>query len=293
LSCFLLIFMQPNVLMCANLSKPCTLPAKHMGNGQPKPVGGSARKGKGRRSVPLGGQLERSAMRAMYDDSKQRRCPPAAPRSTFADADPGNPLLSRFWNAHTRTMRWATTDVPRRRWRSRSKGASACFFTACMRAHQVCGEDTREQVRLLVCGGAHAQKLGSRSTTPRAEVGTGCRRREAAHLQSLWRCNRQCSLCARASARTPLTRPAVCQGEYERAFEPTATLAPVRSARVRSTHLHAGLTGLRLEKFVDAGNLSVEQIEKLLLGVHERHHVAARACLGSAQQREGEALLSP
>ena len=102
MSCFLLIFMQPNVLMCANLSKPCTLPAKHMGNGQPKPVGGSARKGKGRRSVPLGGQLERSAMRAMYDDSKQRRCPPAAPRSTFADADPGNPLLSRFWKARIR-----------------------------------------------------------------------------------------------------------------------------------------------------------------------------------------------
>ena len=53
-------------------------------------------------------------------------------------------------------------------------------------------------------------------------------------------------------------------------------------------HLHAGLTGLGLEKLVDTGNLSVEQIVKLLLGVHERHDVAASACLELAQQREGE-----
>ena len=131
----------------------------------------------------------------------------------------------------------ATTDIPRRPWRSRSKGASACFFTACMWAQDVCGEDTREQVCLLVCG-ARTRRSPHRAGdhTPRAEERTGCHRRAAAHLRLLWRCNRQCSLCARAFVRTPLMRPAVRQSEHEHAFEPTATLAPCpRAERARAS----------------------------------------------------------
>jgi hypothetical protein len=212
--------------------------------------------------------------------SKQRHCPPPAPRNTFADADPGKPLLSRLWKARAHAPapnleKYPTTlNIHRnpglhkgplniqanntaqllelfwaRRQRMYLEDRGGLAARGLLRASSppACGHTTLA-VRIHTsrcvysCAVARTRRSPHRAGdhTPRAGERTGCRRRAAAHLRLLWRCNRQCSLCAQAFAHTPLMRPAVRQSEHERAFEPTATLAPCPlSERARAQYTSA------------------------------------------------------
>ena len=100
LSCFLLIFMQPNVLMCANRFKPCTLPAKHMVTEASWRVRAERERERAHEvsSPRRAAGAQRARMPASSAIFRHQRHETPLQMQT----DPGKPLLSRLWKARTR-----------------------------------------------------------------------------------------------------------------------------------------------------------------------------------------------